>query len=130
MKILQLIVVFIVTSILMTSCVSTKKFNALDADMQKTKNELNDCQTNLAKGLVSNKKLNEQVKDLQAQVDDSKTQLDAAKAAAANNNNGQLISTLKNLNILSPEQAANLDQSLKNVNASNSEQLNLTLVNK
>src|ERR1700744_3192047 len=103
MKIIQIIVVFTIASIGMTSCVSTKKFNAKDAELQKAKTDLNDCQTNLAKGQIANKKLTEQVKDLTTQVTDEKTQLDSANNKLAAGSNNDLLATLKNLNILSPD---------------------------
>lgn len=129
MKILQLIVVLIITGTFMTGCVSTKKFNAKDAELQKAKTDLNDCQTNLAKGQISNKKLTEQVKDLQAQADDEKSQLDAANAKIAAGNGSDLLATLKNLNVITPDQAASIDQSLKSVNGENKDALNATLIN-
>ena len=129
MKIPQLIVVFIVTSIAMTSCVSTKKFNALNADLTKSKNDLSDCQTLQAKAQLSSKKLGDQVKDLQTQLDDSKTQLDAANAKATANNGSQLLNTLKDLNIITPDQAQSISQSLTAIGSENKQTLTSTLVN-
>jgi chemotaxis protein MotB len=130
MRITQLIAVFLFTATLMTSCVSTKKFNAKDAELTKTKNDLNDCQTLAAKAQISSKKLNEQVKGLQSEVD-SITQADAAaKAAAANNNGSDLISALKNMNVISDAQAQSVQQSLQSIAASGSSKdaLNANLV--
>jgi chemotaxis protein MotB len=129
MKILQLIAVLIVTGTMMTACVSTKKFNAKDAELQKAKTDLNDCQTNVAKAQISNKKLTEQVKDLTTQAEDAKAQLDAANAKLAAGNSSDLLTTLKNLNVLTPDQASSIDQSLKAVGSENKETLNATLIN-
>ena len=129
MKIFQLIAVFFVTSVLMTSCVTTKKYDALNAELQKTKNDLSDCQTTFAKSQITNKKLTTQVKDLQGQVDDSKQQLiDAAKGSG---NSGLLLGTLRDLGIVSQDQAQSIDQSLKALSTSNEtkEALNAALVN-
>ncbi len=129
MKIFQLIAVFFVTSVLMTSCVTTKKYDALNAELQKTKNDLSDCQTTFAKSQLTNKKLTTQVKDLQGQVDDSKQQLiDAAKGSG---NSGLLLGTLRDLGIVSQDQAQSIDQSLKALSTSNEtkEALNAALVN-
>ena len=128
MKIFQLIAVFAVTSILMTSCVTTKKYNALNAELEKTKNDLNDCQTTFAKSQLTNKKLSGQVKDLQAQIDDSKQQMiDVAKGTS---NSGLLLGTLIDLGVVTSEQAQSIDQSLKSLSASGEtkEALNAALV--
>ena len=129
MKIHQLIVVFIITSIALTSCVGTKKFNALNADLTKAKNDLSDCQTLQAKAQLSSKKLGDQVKDLQTQLDDSKTQLDAANTKANSNNGSQLLNTLKDLNIISNDQAQSISQSLTAIGSENKQTLNAALVN-
>lgn len=129
MKIYQLIVVFLVTSTFMTSCVSTKKFNALNGDLQKAKNELADCQTLQAKAQVATKKLGDQVKDLQTQLDDSKAQLEAANAKAAANNGSQLLNTLKDMNIITDAQAQSISQSLSSISSENKGTLNTTLIN-
>jgi chemotaxis protein MotB len=126
MKLVKLIVVFVITNMLMTSCVTSKKYNALNAELQKAKNDLNDCQTVFAKSQVSNKKLTDQVKDLQSQADESKQQIDSIKAAASS---GQLLTTLKDLGIVTPDQAASIDQSLKSMAGSSSSLNNNTLVN-
>jgi chemotaxis protein MotB len=118
MKVLRLIVVFFITSMILSGCVTSKKFNAQTAELEKTKNDLDDCQTNLAKGLIANKKLGEDLKDLKDQVVATQLQLDSCtiKAAAAANNKGngsELITTLKDMNVLTDDQAQSIDQSLK-----------------
>jgi len=128
MKVLQLIVVFTVSSLFMTSCVSTKKFNAKDAELQKAKTDLNDCQTVLAKAQISNKKLNEQIKDLTAQSADTKAQLDSVNAKLASGSGSDLLSTLKNLSVITPEQATSIDQSLKAVSGESKDALTATLI--
>jgi len=133
MKVLQLIVVFFVTSFLMTACVTTKKYNEKDAELQKAKNDLNDCQNGSAKAQVANKKLTGELKDLQAQVDDTKQQLDSAnaKVAAANNGGSELLNTLKDMSIISPAQAQSIDQSLKTITSAgeSKEALTAALIN-
>jgi chemotaxis protein MotB len=113
----------------LSSCVSSKKFKEQGGDLLKTKNDLNDCQTLMAKAQVSNKKLNEQVKDLQGQVVNEKQQYDSVVKAAGNG--GELINTLKDLNIITPDQASSIDQSLKSISASGASKdaMNATLVN-
>lgn len=129
MKKPQLLLVFVVITVVLSSCVTSKKFNAQGAELQKTKNDLNDCQTLMAKGQAANKKLDAQVKDLQTQVDDTKQQLDAAKAAAANGSNSQLLNTLKDLGVVTNDQAQSIDQSLKSMApGENKDALNRTLV--
>jgi chemotaxis protein MotB len=129
MKIPQLIVVFIISSMVMTSCVSTKKFNEQGGELLKTKNDLNDCQTQLAKGQVSNKKLNDQIKDLQTQADSNKVLLDAAAAKLAADNGGQILNTLKDLNIINPDQVQSINSSLTSLNGQSKDALNSALVN-
>ena len=128
----KLIVVLIAASTLMTSCVSTKKYNALDANLKKLEADKNEYETKIAKNQVSLKKLNDQVKDLQTQLDDSKQKLDAQAAAADNKNGGcgQLVGTLKDMGVLSPAQASSLEQSMQSMGGvTGKEALNATLVN-
>lgn len=125
MKVFRLAVMFLISAIMLSSCVSSKKFKAQTAELEKTKNDLTDCQTSFAKSQIATKKLTEEVKDLKAQVEDAKKQLDSCTKAAANNSGG-LIATLQNLNILTTAQAQSIDQSLKTLSQAPESKASLT----
>ena len=94
----------------MTSCVSTKKFNALDANLKKLENDKADCDTKLAQSKLANDKLATQNGYLQSQVDDLKKQLEDSKK-----NNSQVLSTLQDMSVLSTKQAESVKQSLQTI---------------
>lgn len=110
MKQIRLLLVFAVVSTLMTSCVSTKKFNALDANLKKLENDKADCDTKLAQSKLANDKLATQNGYLQSQVDDLKKQLEDSKK-----NNSQVLSTLQDMSVLSTKQAESVKQSLQTI---------------
>jgi chemotaxis protein MotB len=116
MRITRLAIVLIALSSLLTACVTKKKYNALDQSMKMLQNTETDCETKQAKSAVAIKKLNDQLKDMQVTVDSFKQQADAAKAAGGNN---QLISVLKDMSVLTPEQADNVSQSLQTISTAN-----------
>ena len=111
MKVVRIAVMFLISAMMLSSCVSSKKFKAQTAELEKTKNDLNDCQTNYAKAQIATKKLTQEVKDLKVQAEDAKKQLDSCNAKAAHSN--ELVTTLQNLNVLTNDQAQSIDQSLK-----------------
>ena len=110
MKQFRLLLVFVIASTFMTSCVSTKKFNALDANLKKLENDKADCDTKLAQSKLANDKLATQNGYLQSQVDDLKKQLEDSKK-----NNSQVLSTLQDMSVLSTKQAESVKQSLQTI---------------
>ena len=110
MKHFHLFVIFIITSTLMTSCVTTKKYNALDANLKKIENDKNDCDSRLAQSKLAADKLATQNGYLQSQVDDLKKQLEDAKK-----NNSQVLNTLQAMSVLSNKQAESVKQTLQSI---------------
>jgi len=110
MKHFHLFLVFIITSIVMTSCVTTKKYNALDANLKKIENDKNDCDSRLAQSKLTADKLSTQNGYLQSQVDDLKKQLEDAKK-----NNSQVLNTLQDMSVLSNKQAESVKQTLQSI---------------
>jgi chemotaxis protein MotB len=110
MKHFHLFVIFIITSTLMTSCVTTKKYNALDANLKKIENDKNDCDSRLAQSKLAADKLATQNGYLQSQVDDLKKQLEDAKK-----NNSQVLNTLQDMSVLSNKQAESVKQTLQSI---------------
>jgi chemotaxis protein MotB len=110
MKHFHLFLVFIITSTLMTSCVTTKKYNALDANLKKIENDKNDCDSRLAQSKLTADKLSTQNGYLQSQVDDLKKQLEDAKK-----NNSQVLNTLQDMSVLSNKQAESVKQTLQSI---------------
>ncbi len=110
MKYLQILLVLVLSGSMMTSCVTTKKFNALDASMKKMENDKNDCDTKLAQSKIANDKLTTQNGFLQSQVDDLKKQLDDQKK-----NNSQVLNTLQDMSVLSTKQAESVKQTLQTI---------------
>lgn len=107
MKYLCILVVCIVL-ISTTSCVSTKKFNALDANYKKMESDKNYCDTRLAQSKTANDKLATQNDYLQTEVEDLKKQVEDLKK-----NNSQVLSTLQDMSVLSNKQAESVKQSLQ-----------------
>ena len=108
MKHLQIAVVFFVTCMFMTSCVTTKKYKALDADLKKIENAKNDCDSKLAQSKSDLDKLTTQNGFLQTQVDDLKKQLEDTKKS-----NNQVLNTLQDMSVLSNKQAESVKQTLQ-----------------
>jgi chemotaxis protein MotB len=122
MKVFRFAVMFLISAIMLSSCVSSKKFKAQTAELEKTKNDLNDCQTNFAKSQIATKKLTGEVKDLRAQIDDTKKQLDSCNARAGSG----VVSTLQTLAVLTNDQAQSIDQSLKTLGQGTATKASLT----
>jgi chemotaxis protein MotB len=110
MKYLNILIVVIVVSFSMASCVTSKKFNALDASYKKLENDKTDCDTKLAQSKLAVDKLNTQNTYLQSQIDDLKKQLDEAKK-----NNSQVLNTLQDMSVLSNKQAESVKQTLQTI---------------
>ena len=108
MKLFKTVLVVSVLSLTMASCVSSKKFNALNANYQKLQIEDRDCNSKLTGCLTDKDKLSDQNTHLLTQIDDLKKQLADAKSNA-----GQVLNTLQDMSILSNKQAESVQQSLK-----------------
>jgi chemotaxis protein MotB len=94
----------------LTSCVTSKKFNALDANYKKLENDKTDCDTKLAQSKLAADKLSTQNGYLQTQVDDLKKQLEDAKK-----NNTQVLNTLQDMSVLSSKQAESVKQTIQTI---------------
>ena len=110
MKNLSFFLTFVIVSTLMTSCVTTKKYNALDANLKKMENDKADCDTKLAQSKTAADKLATQNGYLQTQVDDLKKQIEDAKK-----NNSQVLNTLQDMSVLSNKQAESVKQTLQTI---------------
>ena len=110
MKWIKIVLILTVMSSLMTSCVTSKKYNALDANAKKLLGEKADCETKLAQLKSDYDKLNTQSGFLQSQVDDLKKQLEDAKK-----NNAQVLSTLQDMSVLSSKQAESVKQTIQTI---------------
>jgi chemotaxis protein MotB len=110
MKKMQMFSVALALVLALSSCVTTKKYNALDANMKKLEGEKTDCDTKLAQSKLANEKLTTQNGFLQSQVDDLKKQLDEQKK-----NNTQVLNTLQDMSVLSNKQAESVKQTLQTI---------------
>ena len=110
MKNLSFFLTFVIVSTLMTSCVTTKKYNALDANLKKMENDKADCDTKLTQSKTAADKLATQNGYLQTQVDDLKKQIEDAKK-----NNSQVLNTLQDMSVLSNKQAESVKQTLQTI---------------
>jgi chemotaxis protein MotB len=95
---------------MMTSCVTTKKYNALDANLKKMESDRNDCNAQLVKTKSDNDQLNTRNNYLQSQVDDLKKQLEENKKS-----NAQVLNTLQDMSVLSGKQAESVKQTLQTI---------------
>jgi chemotaxis protein MotB len=94
-----------------SSCVTSKKFNSVDSAYKKLQNDQKNCEQSLKDAQAQNDQLSNRTKNLQAQVDDLKKQLDAASL-----NNSQILTTLQDVSVMSGKQAESVKQSLQNIN--------------
>jgi chemotaxis protein MotB len=104
------IVLVLVTMTALSSCVTKKKYSALDATLLKMTNDKNDCDQKLALSKTANDKLNTQNGYLQSQVDDLKKQLEDSKKS-----NTQVLNTLQDMSVLSNKQAESVKQTLQSL---------------
>jgi len=109
MRYFRLIIVFIALTS-MTSCVSSKKFNALDASYKKIESEKNDCDAKLAQSNAANDKLTSQNGYQQTEIEDLKKQVEELKK-----NNSQVLTMLQDMSVLSNKQAESVKQSLQSI---------------
>jgi chemotaxis protein MotB len=109
MKYLCIIVVCIVL-ISISSCVSTRKFNALDANYRKIESEKNACDSSLAQSRAANDKLATQNGYQKTEIDDLKKQVGELKK-----NNSQVLNTLQDMSALSSKQAESVKQTLQTI---------------
>jgi chemotaxis protein MotB len=110
MKFLQISILFAAMSMMMTSCVTSKKYNTLDANYKKMETDKNDCNSQLGQLKSSNDKLSSQNGYLQSQVDDLKKQLEDTKKS-----NSQVLNTLQDMSVLSNKQAESVKQTLQTI---------------
>jgi len=100
MKNLKIVIVLILTTTLF-SCVSTKKYNALNRDYQKVLSESKICGDNLTKFQSLNDELTSKNKSLEEQLDYLRKHGD------------QMLNTLQDLSVLNSKQAESMKESLK-----------------
>ena len=110
MRLIKIALVLAVASTLMTSCVTSKKYNVLDANLRKIQADKTDCDTKLAQSKIANDKLNTQNGYLQSQIDDLRKQLEDSKKS-----NTQVLTTLQDMSVLSNKQAESVKQSLQSM---------------
>jgi chemotaxis protein MotB len=110
MKYFSFLLVFFAASTLMTSCVTSKKYNTLDASMKKMASDKNDCDASLAKVKQDNDRLSTQNSYLQSQIDDLRKQLDDTKKS-----NSQVLNTLQDMSVLSNKQAESVKETLQSI---------------
>lgn len=99
----SILAVSFVTALLLTSCVSQKKFTSLQSELDKTKQDLVDSKANLTKCILEKEKANTKNKGLLGQVEHLKK------------SNNALLENLGNMATLSKQEAKNLEQSLENI---------------
>ncbi len=128
MRITRLAIILIGIAATLSACVTKKKYNELDQTLKMAQNSQLDCEAKQAKSAIAIKKLNDQVKELQGTVDSIVTE---AKAAEKEAKNGQLVNVLKDMSVLTPAQADNVNQSLQLISASglSPESLKSNLIN-
>ena len=107
MKAIKISTVFILLTIL-SSCVTSKKFNALNSDYKKTQAADKNCEDALRAAQGEKDQLSNKANGLQAQVDDLKKQLDHA-----GQNTAQVLTTLQDLSVMSGKQAESVKKSLE-----------------
>ncbi|HTQ28272.1 MAG TPA: hypothetical protein VMI35_09095, partial [Puia sp.] len=116
MKLRHTLLLGLCSAILLTSCVSTKKFKAaqaaaqarfdsLSAEYAKLQNSLKDCNNQTAD-------LTRQKTDLQSKIDDLNKQV-----AFLRENNTQALKQLQDLSVVSAAQAESIKKSLENIGA-------------
>ena len=107
MKAIKISAVFILLTVL-SSCVTSKKFNALNSDYKKAQTADRNCEDALNAARGENGQLTNKANGLQAQVDDLKKQLEHA-----GQNTAQVLTTLQDLSVMSSKQAESVKQSLE-----------------
>lgn len=95
--------IFLLATIFLTSCVSQKKFTELQGNLDTTKQNLVDTKANLTKCILEKEKANSNYKTLDEQVSHLKK------------SNNALLDNLGNMASLSRKEAENLEKSLENI---------------
>ena len=114
MKALKIPVTFILL-VALSSCVTSKKFKALNADYLKTQRADNNCEEALRSAMAERDQIMSRATNLQAQVDDLKKQVDHASQ-----NTAQVLSTLQDLSVMSGKQAESVKKSLETLSEKDS----------
>jgi chemotaxis protein MotB len=114
MKTLKVSIVLVLLTAL-SSCVTSKKFNALNSDYKKTQTADKNCEEALRSAQAEKDQLTNRASSLQNQVDDLKKQLDHASQ-----NTAQVLSTLQDLSVMSGKQAESVKQSLETLSEKDS----------
>ena len=109
------ILLFTSLSILMFSCVSTKKYDSLNNTYQKSLDDNKTCQDNLNKMQLSNANLQETNNNLHATINElvTKNKDLAEQVDYFKKNSNQVLNTLQDLSVLSGKQAESMKESLK-----------------
>jgi chemotaxis protein MotB len=107
MRYLHILIAFIALASL-GSCVSAKKFKALNASYKQVESEKNDCDKKLAQSTTANEKLTSQNGYQQTEIDDLKKQVEELRK-----NNSKVLSTLQDMSTLSNKQAESVKQTLQ-----------------
>lgn len=104
----------------LSSCVSTKKFNAEIKKGEELVNKLNDCENDRNKLQLKNKSLQDEIENLNKQV------------AFLKDNNNIAIKQLQDLSVITAKQAESINKSLENIGAKDAyiQQLQTTLSRK
>lgn len=102
-------------SIMMFSCVSTKKFSALETDYQKALTAKKDCNVQTDKLVNENTILTTEKNDLSKQ---NKVLADQVEYLKKTHN--QVLNTLQDMSVLSTTQAENMKESIKTISERNS----------
>ncbi len=97
------IIIGFVSALLLTSCVSQKKFTSLQGNLDKTKQDLVDSKANLTKCILEKEKASSNYTTLLGQVNHLKK------------SNNALLENLGNMASLSNKEAQNLEKSLENI---------------
>jgi chemotaxis protein MotB len=103
----------IALSLALFSCVSSKKYKALNASYEKTQTEDKNCNDALKKAQADNSDLNNKLLDLQGQMSSQKK------------NSSQLLDALQDMSILSTKQAESVKQSLESIDKKDAYIMNL-----
>src|ERR1035437_10306181 len=109
------ILLFTSLSILMFSCVSTKKYDSLNNTYQKSLDDNKTCQDNLNKMQLSNANLQETNNNLHATINElvTKNKDLAEQVDYFKKNSNQVLNTLQDLSVLSGKKAESMKESLK-----------------
>jgi len=109
------IFISLVILLAISSCVTSKKFNAANSALKKSQDADKNCEEALRSAQAEKDQLANRATNLQAQVDDLKKQLDHASQ-----NTAQVLTTLQDLSVMSGKQAESVKQSLETLSEKDS----------